>query len=148
MGFFRVSINLRRYLVHCYDGSKYGLPQFRAFCLMIYTRELEIQYHTLQNHKFFTRLSGIKSALDTKLHKSTCGKYYIQRCRILSPLKSPVITMKCGVAGHALVAINLHKKDAKSLLYIGLLVEGKVGEIYILTYTIISYKTSDINEFV
>ena len=56
--------------------------------------------------------------------------------------------MKCGVAGHALVAINLHKKDAKSLLYIGLLVEGKVGEIYILTYTIIFYKTSDINEFV
>ena len=35
--------------------------------------------------------------------------------------------MKCGVAGHALVAINLHKKDAKSLLYIGLLVEGKIG---------------------
>ena len=56
--------------------------------------------------------------------------------------------MKCSVAGHALVAINLHKKDAKSLLYLGLLVEGKLVEIYILTHTTIFYKTSGINEFV
>ena len=55
--------------------------------------------------------------------------------------------MKCGVAGHALVAINLHKKDAKSLLYLGLLVEGKSVEIYILAHTSISYKTSDVKSF-
>ena len=43
--------------------------------------------------------------------------------------------MKCGVAGHALVAINLHKKDAKSLLYLGLLDEGKIGRnIYSNSY--------------
>ena len=58
MGIFRVSINLRRYLVHCYDGSKYGLPQFRVFCFMIYTSKLEMQYNTLKNHKFFSRIYG------------------------------------------------------------------------------------------